>query len=80
MVTHSSIFAWRVSWTEESGDSPVLLVWTSVVTLQIWVTKVDCVHAQSLNVHGYIACVRLLATPWTITHQAPLSMGFPRHE
>ena len=24
--------------------------------------------------------VRLFTTPWTITHQAPLSMGFPRQE
>ena len=24
--------------------------------------------------------VRLLATPWTAAHQAPLSMGFPREE
>ena len=24
--------------------------------------------------------VRLFATPWTIAHQAPLSMGFSRHE
>ena len=24
--------------------------------------------------------VRLLATPWTATYQAPLSMGFPRQE
>ena len=24
--------------------------------------------------------VRLLATPWTAAHQAPLSMGFPRQE
>ena len=23
--------------------------------------------------------VRLLATPWTVAHQAPLSMGFTRH-
>ena len=25
-------------------------------------------------------CVRLFATPWTVTHQAPLSMGFSRQE
>ena len=25
-------------------------------------------------------CVRLFATPWTVTHQAPLSMGFPRQD
>ena len=24
--------------------------------------------------------VRLFATPWTVTHQAPLSMGFSRQE
>ena len=24
--------------------------------------------------------VRLFATPWTVAHQAPLSMGFPRQE
>ena len=28
--------------------------------------------AQSLR------CVRLSATPWTVAHQAPLPMGFPR--
>ena len=25
-------------------------------------------------------CVQLFATPWTVSHQAPLSMGFPRQE
>ena len=24
--------------------------------------------------------IRLFATPWTVAHQAPLSMGFSRHE
>ena len=33
-----------------------------------------CVCAQLLN------CIRLFATPWTVVHQAPLSMGFPRQE
>ena len=27
-----------------------------------------------------LSSVRLLATPWTAAHQAPLSMGFPRQE
>ena len=27
-----------------------------------------------------LSCIRLFATPWTIAHQAPLSMGFPRQE
>ena len=35
------------------------------------------------HVHGVLSCfspVPLLATPWTITRQAPLSMGFSRQE
>ena len=28
----------------------------------------------------HFSCVRFFATPWTIAHQAPLSMGFFRQE
>ena len=27
-----------------------------------------------------LSCVRLFATPWTVAHQASLSMGFSRQE
>ena len=27
-----------------------------------------------------LGCVQLFVTPWTVAHQAPLSMGFPRQE
>ena len=27
-----------------------------------------------------LSCVEFFVTPWTIAHQAPLSMGFPRQE
>ena len=36
-----------------------------------------CLHvlkAKSLN------CVQFFATPWTVAHQAPLSLGFSRQE
>ena len=33
-----------------------------------------CMHAYLLS------CVQLFATPWTIAHQALLSMGFSRQE
>ena len=33
-----------------------------------------CMHAQLLS------CVWLFATPWTVAHQAPLSMGFSRQK
>ena len=36
--------------------------------------KVTMCCAQSLS------CVRLFAGPWTVAHQAPLSMGVPRQE
>ena len=27
-----------------------------------------------------LSCIQLFETPWTVAHQAPLSMGFPRQE
>ena len=27
-----------------------------------------------------LSCVRLFVTPWTVAHQSPLFMGFPREE
>ena len=29
---------------------------------------------------NHFSHVRLFVTPWTVAHQAPLSMGFPRQE
>ena len=26
------------------------------------------------------SCVQLFMTPWTVAHEAPLSMGFPKQE
>ena len=46
-------------------------------------THSACVHtAQALCfvVVQSLTCVRLFATPWTVAHQAPLSMGFSRQE
>ena len=43
----------------------------------------DCqsVFSAVFHVHDYVLnCVRLIATPWIVAHQAPLSMGFPRQE
>ena len=34
----------------------------------------------SVLVLSHFSCVQLFATPWTVTHQAPLSMGFSRQE
>ena len=47
------------------------LEWVAISFSNAWKWKVK---VKSLS------CVQLLATPWTIAYQAPLSMGFPRQE
>ena len=40
-------------------------------------------NSTAMNIEGEVkslSCVRLFATPWSIAHQAPLSMGFSRQE
>ena len=31
-------------------------------------------------VHSHFSCIQLFTTPWTVTHQAPLSMGYSQQE
>ena len=38
-----------------------------------WCSRAPCVHASSVMSDSFV-------TPWTVAHQAPLSMGFPRQE
>ena len=55
-----------------SGLPRVALAGTQVFFGSVWVVEPPgaCAHWLSL--------VPLFATPWTLAHQAPLSMGFPR--
>ena len=39
-----------------------------------------CSDALLLLLLSRFSRVQLFATSWTVAHQAPLSMGFPRHE
>ena len=48
-----------------------ILEWVAISSSNLWKWKVK---GKSLS------RVRLLATPWTAAHQAPLSMGFSRQE
>ena len=48
-----------------------ILEWVAISFSNVWKWKVKM---KSLS------RVRLLATPWTAAHQAPLSMGFARQE
>ena len=44
------------------------------------VCAVLCVVSSSEKKVKSLSCVQLFATPWTVDHQAPLSMGFSRQE
>ena len=46
------------------------LEWVAISFSNAWRWKVKWSHSH----------VRLLVTPWTAAHQAPLSMGFSRQE
>ena len=46
------------------------------VYVYVYVTKSN--HSSSSVVVKSLSRVQLFATPWTVTHQAPLSVGFSR--
>ena len=52
-----------------------MIAFISIQTLGL-VMENPCVCVCVLVAH----CVQLFATPWTIAHQAPLSMEFSRQE
>ena len=45
----------------------------------LWISSTEVMSRYIVCAHSLI-CVQLFATPWTVSHQAPLSMGFPRQE
>ena len=63
--------------TRKSVSSISLLNYSSV-----YVCVCVCVHMHvHLSGHAFVLShVRLFVTPWTVAHQAPLSMEFPRQE
>ena len=65
---------------------PLFGFWTPSVPLKpifyfefplLWILKVVSVFLVKVKL---LSRVRLFATPWTVAHQAPLSMGFSRQE
>ena len=42
--------------------------------------QLDRKNSVAVVVVYSLSHVRLFATPWTVAHQAPLSLGFPRQE
>ena len=50
------------------------------VTLVIYKTIFAFSNTECYAVLSHLSCVQLFATLWTVTHQAPLSMGFFRQK
>ena len=77
MATHSSILAWRIPRTEESGGLQSMRsqkVRQSKMTGQRELGKLlRLLFSLSVMINSF-------ATLWTVAHQAPLSMGFSRQE
>ena len=70
MATHSSIFAWRILWTEAVA-SVVHGVAKSPTGVVPYFNFLDLLFSRQVVLDSF-------ETPWTIARQAPLSMGFPR--
>ena len=66
MAHHSSTLAWKIPWMEEAGRLQSMGSLESDTTEVTW---------QAVFSH-----VQLFATPWTVVHQAPLSMRLSRQE
>ena len=59
---------------QTQGSNPGLLIAGGFFT--IWATKEALVN----HCCAVLSRVQLSAAPWTLAHQAPLSVGFPRQE
>ena len=83
MATHSSIFAWRIPWTEEPGRLQPLGLqrvghnWATDIFIHFsCLPYLDCKWGEVKS----LSRIRLFATSWTVAYQAPPSMGFYRQQ
>ena len=70
MAIHSSILAWKIPWTEESGGLQFLGLQR---VRHNWATNTRLDSVQFSSVQS-LSCVQLFATPWTPACQASLSI------
>ena len=74
MAIHSSILAWRISWTEEPDGLQ------SMGSQGAGHLKVSFLARTPIVVVELLSHVCLFVTLWTVACQAPLSTGFPRQD
>ena len=65
MATHSSILAWEIPWTEDSGRLPFMGSQKSLTWLSFWVTITICIYISSMSFHGLVA---YFFQCWSIFH------------
>ena len=61
----------------------ILSQYTYVIAMSFTILYLLCSKLGSLKKHVKVKSlggVLLFVTPWTVAHQAPLSMGFSRHQ
>ena len=83
MATQSSILSWRIPWTEEPGRLQSMRSQRIGHDLNDWTHTKVIWHLYKLMTHVKVKLpsrVWLFATAWTVTDQAPPSMGFSRQE
>ena len=66
---------------KENAFESVLMRWMKLEPIiQSEVSQKEKHQYSMLLPLSHFSCVRLCATPWTVAHQAPPSMGFSRQE
>ena len=85
--TSQVFFSFLAAWWGLQDLSSLTRDWTHILSDTLFLSslpnqmfwKVGCLSEICVCV-CMLSCVRLFATPWTVTLQAPLSVGFPRQE
>ena len=83
MATYSSILAWEIPRTEKPGGLQCMelqRVRHDLATKQQYISTHTHTHTHTHTVLSHFCCVRPFATPWTVVHQAPVSMGFSKQD
>ena len=83
MATHSSILAWRISWTEKPAGLQSMgsrrAGYTERLTLSFILDfQAQCGGCYCYAVLSHFRYVRLFAAPWIVVCQSPPSMAFSR--
>ena len=92
MATHSSVLAWRIPGMAEPGGLPSMAShrvgheWSNLAaaaaaaTFILWPNNFPKAPPAIVVVFSCYAVCDSFATSWTVAHQAPPSMGFPKQE